>query len=104
MFSPDDQDHHYAFNPDDLREVCTNDRIVNNFITHSALDYRGNCGIACGFVKGVRIEHNTITDLPYTAISVGWGWNRAPNAMEGNRIRYNRIDKVMQVLVDGGAI
>lgn len=104
MFSPPDQDHHYAFNPDDLREVCTNDQIINNYITHSALDYLGNCGIACGFVRGVRVEHNTITDLPYTAISIGWGWNRAPNVMADNRILYNRIDKVMQVLVDGGAI
>jgi len=103
-FSPPDQDHHFVFNPEDEREICTNDTITNNWITHVAADYAGNIGIACGYVRGVRIEHNLIEELPYSGISVGWGWELRPNAMKNNFIRYNRIANVMRRLHDGSAI
>lgn len=103
-FSPPDRDHHFVFNPKDEREICTDDTITNNYITRVAADYAGNVGIACGYVRGVRIEHNDIAELPYTGISLGWGWEAEPNAMKNNLIRYNRIAKVMQLLHDGSAI
>jgi len=103
-FSPPDQDHHFVFNPDDEREICTDDTIANNYITDVAADYAGNIGIACGYVRGVKIEHNLIKELPYTGISIGWGWETQPNAMKNNLIRYNRIANVMRLLHDGSAI
>ena len=32
-------------------------------------------GVIYFYVVGARIEHNEIYDLPYTAISLGWGWD-----------------------------
>ena len=40
-------------------------------------EFPGNCGITAFYSRGLRILHNEIYDIPYTGISVGWGWNFA---------------------------
>jgi hypothetical protein len=81
-------------------------RIDNNRIDHVALNYRDNVGIMAGFVNGLSISHNTISDLPYSGISVGWGWNyEGKNPVESSiHIVANRIKRVMLQLADGGGI
>jgi hypothetical protein len=55
--------------------------------------------------SGNRIEHNTISDLYYTGISVGWSWGYAPTTARDNRIANNRISRIGQeVLSDMGGI
>ncbi|MBN1491435.1 MAG: hypothetical protein JXA69_16100 [Phycisphaerae bacterium] len=103
-FTTRDVESHLAFDPEDPREVCTEDRICNNLITRVAADYRDNCAIVSGWVKGVRIEHNDISDLPYTAISVGWGWVNHVNVMRDNRMVFNRIENVVNLLTDGAGV
>jgi hypothetical protein len=103
-FSEGDIKHTHLFNPEDKREICKNDTISNNLVTKIGLDYPGCCGIACGFPQAVVIEHNEVFDLPYTGISVGWGWMDADNAMKDNQIRYNHIHRVLKLLCDGGGI
>jgi hypothetical protein len=39
--------------------------------------------------------------LPYTGISVGWGWNNKIIAGKNNEICYNLIDFIMMTLKDG---
>ncbi|MCI0494221.1 right-handed parallel beta-helix repeat-containing protein [candidate division KSB1 bacterium] len=103
-FSEADIKHTHLYNPEDQREICKNDTISNNVITKIGQDYPGCCGIACGFPQGVVIEHNELFDMPYTGISVGWGWTDADNAMRDNQIRYNHIHHVLKLLCDGGGI
>ncbi|HUA78743.1 MAG TPA: right-handed parallel beta-helix repeat-containing protein [Dyella sp.] len=81
-------------------------RIENNWIDHVALAYRDNVAIMGGFVNGLDIGHNTIHDLPYTGISVGWGWNfEGEEPVESDiHIVGNRVENVMLQLADGGAI
>ena len=31
-------------------------------------------GILAGYTDHTTIEHNKVYDLPYSGISVGWGW------------------------------
>ncbi|MFZ5519042.1 MAG: right-handed parallel beta-helix repeat-containing protein [Candidatus Zhuqueibacterota bacterium] len=103
-FSGPETRHGHMYNPVDEREICTNDTISNNLITQIGRDYPGCCGIACGFPRAVVIEHNEVFDLPYTGISVGWGWQDIDNAMRDNQIRFNHIHHVLQLLCDGGGI
>ena len=44
----------------------------------------GCVGIGVGYVRETAIEHNEISHLPYTGISLGWGWNKATNCMRDN--------------------
>jgi beta-glucuronidase len=78
----------------------------NNTIEHVAQTYRDNVAIMAGFVNGIEIAHNTIRDLPYSGISVGWGWNYEGEAPVESSIHIvaNRIERVMLQLADGGAI
>jgi hypothetical protein len=95
---------HTPYNPRDPRDRCVNDSIHNNYIHSVGFDYGGAVGILCGYTTGVTIDHNELRDLAYSGISVGWGWNPAPNAMRDNLIRKNLIDHPMALFTDGAGI
>ncbi len=92
------------YNPSDKRIVSTGDLIKNNYITGIGRDYYGTCGIAAGFADNVQILHNYIYNVPYTGISVGYGWTDEDNAMKNNRIEHNEIRRSMAILADGAGI
>ena len=60
-----------------MRQMCIRDR--------------GTCAIALGYVSRMNIEHNYIHDVSYSAISMGWGWDRDLVVMHDNRIHANLI-------------
>jgi hypothetical protein len=93
-----------VYNPTDTREYCETHVIANNFIYNCATDYYCGNGIAAGYIRNTSIIHNEITDLPYTGINSGWGWNFSTSAMSNNHIEYNHIYDVMKLLCDGGGI
>jgi Right handed beta helix region len=90
------------------RPLENGDRITNNVIDHIAQEFRDSVGIWAGYVSAVVIDHNTLRDLPYSGISIGWGWGldleNGPTGAGENRITNNRILHTMVVLKDGGAI
>ncbi len=104
VFSESGQEIHQPWNPADPREITGRLRVADNTIRRVGLDYPGTCGIAAGFVRGAVIEHNLIEDVPYSAISLGWGWTLAASALADNHIRRNRIRRAMTRMLDGGAI
>ncbi|MGS0894552.1 right-handed parallel beta-helix repeat-containing protein [Burkholderia stagnalis] len=83
-----------------------NINIYNNLFRQVAQEYRDNVAIMGGFLNGITIDHNTISDLPYSGVSVGWGWNYEGNQPVENNIKItnNRIQDVMKTLFDGGGI
>ena len=97
-------EYHLPYNPSDTTEICYSDTIANNLIERVAADYFGCVGVAVGYPNGVQITHNTLRDLPYSGISVGYGWTDQPNAMADNFIAYNDVSDVMKLLNDGAAI
>lgn len=68
------------------------------------VQYFGAVGIWVGIARGIELTRNSISDLPYSGISLGWRWNPTPGSASGNRVTHNRIADVMQVLSDGGGI
>ncbi|NJN49248.1 MAG: right-handed parallel beta-helix repeat-containing protein [Alkalinema sp. RL_2_19] len=85
-------------------EKVANHRITNNYITQIGTDYFGATGIFAGYASGLRIEHNELTRLPYSAISVGWGWTDQDTSLKDNQIRSNHIYRISELLFDSGAI
>ena len=90
-FSPEGLETHRPYAPADNREVCSRQTIVNSEFHNVANEDWGCLAIAAGYVSGINIDHNTIHHVPYTAISVGWGWNRDSVCMGNNRIHANLI-------------
>ena len=58
-----------------------------------------------GYTASSTIADNDIADVPYSGISVGWGWGEVdPTAARSNVVRGNHLTRVMQRRSDGGAI
>lgn len=93
-----------TYNPSDTREYCENVLIANNYIHDVAQEYYSGCAISAGYVRYISILHNEVFNLPYTGISVGWGWTKNPCAMTSNTISSNRIYNVVNLLCDGAGI
>ncbi|MBW4624059.1 MAG: right-handed parallel beta-helix repeat-containing protein [Brasilonema octagenarum HA4186-MV1] len=83
-----------------IRNVSIN----NNTLTALGQDYQGSVGIFAGFVENMTVENNKLWNLPYTGISIGWGWTRDINKLKSNTIRNNEISNVMNTLDDGAGI
>ena len=90
-FSPMAHETHLPYDPSDQREVCSNLTICNNIIRDVTNEDWGTVGILAGYVKGIHIEHNEISDVSYSGISLGWGWTSSVNCMRNNEVHRNHI-------------
>ncbi|MDD2298120.1 MAG: right-handed parallel beta-helix repeat-containing protein [Fermentimonas sp.] len=90
-FSPSAHETHFPFNPRDLREVCSYQKIVNNLFEDVTNEDWGCVAIAAGYVNNILISHNEIREVSYTGISLGWGWNNNPVVMRDNKVHANHI-------------
>ncbi|WP_121356207.1 L-rhamnose mutarotase [Flavisolibacter nicotianae] len=104
VFSDEAMETHLPYSPADKREVTEGITISNNVITNAANEDWGCVGIAAGFVKETTIAHNDLSELPYTGISLGWGWTNAANAMQNNKIIGNRIVRYGRQMYDVAGI
>jgi hypothetical protein len=103
-FSDPGVEAHRPYNPADEREIATRERIADNLITDCGNEDWGCVGIAVGYGREIAIEHNELSNLPYTGISMGWGWNKATNCMRDNRVFANHIHHVATRLCDTAGI
>jgi len=112
-----ENDHH----PKDPRMIVKDNAVVDNTIHNVAVEYLGGVGVFAGYTEGTVIAHNEIAQLPYSGISVGWGWGEedagggapsyyqpskydTPTPAKRNRIEFNHIHHVMLSMHDGGGI
>jgi len=103
-FSEQGLEAHLPYVVSDERELSLGDRVSNSYFRDCGNEDWGSTAIAAGYVRGLTIEHNEIVEMPYSGISVGWGWTKQPNAMRDNKIRDNRIHQYMERMGDGGGI
>lgn len=114
-------DHH----PSVAAQTTKDNRVSNNLVTRTGVEFQDAAGIMLGFTTRSTVDHNEISQVPWSGIAVGWGWGLLdpggylglPNAVQGewgnwttpttsrgNRITNNRIKRFLMVLWDGGAI
>ena len=114
-------DHH----PQYPGQIMANNTISNNLIRGTGREYVDAAGIYIGFTQYTLISHNTIVDVPWAGIAVGWGWGLldpggfpglpggtigmwgtyfTPTPNQNNRIVNNRIHSFLNALWDGGAV
>ena len=109
------EDHH----PSSPDRVVKDNQIINNVITRTGRDYTSGIGVVAGYTEGTVIAHNEIFNVPYSGISIGWGWGMTdagggmyvdpikwstPTAAKNNRIEFNHIHHMMLRLNDGAAV
>ncbi len=95
---------HLPYDPSDEREICSYQTISNNYITNVTNDDWGCVAICAGFVKDINIEHNEISEISYSGISLGWGWTKTVNCMRNNRIHGNYIHRYGKHMYDVAGI
>ena len=77
----------------------------HNTINGTGKVFADSCGIFATYIKDSEVAYNTISSIPYTGISLGWGWSYNPQIGLGNlSVHDNTISNVMQSLNDGGGI
>ncbi|MBO9489740.1 discoidin domain-containing protein [Endozoicomonas sp. G2_1] len=110
------QQHHPVGEP-------TKDNLVdNNLVRNVAVEYRDNPAIISLWADGSVITNNDIQNVPYSGVSVGWGWGRydpddfaftsdnsgkafnKPTILQNTLVMDNDINGLMLVLHDGGGI
>lgn len=90
-FSPEGLETHLPYQPTDFREVCTGQTVEHSEFYDISNEDWGCVAICAGYVSGITIDHNTIHDVSYTGISLGWGWNRDLVCMKDNKVHANLI-------------
>jgi hypothetical protein len=115
-----------AHHPSDPHMVNRDITISDNLVHDMGLDYRGITSFLPTYVTNAVISHNEIHDMPYSGLSIGYGWgaNDAGGSNEyvnrglydyqprystattasGNQLIGNYIHDVMQQMNDGGCI
>lgn len=103
-FSPEGFEAHKPYDPADRRIICTGLSITNNLITDVTNEDWGCVGIGAGFVRDIRICNNEISEVSYTGISLGWGWNQQPCSMANNLVSGNLIFNYAKHMYDTAGI
>ncbi|MET8867593.1 ricin-type beta-trefoil lectin domain protein [Nonomuraea sp. NPDC004580] len=115
-----------AHHPSDQRMVNRNITVSHNRIHDLGLDHRGIVSVLTTYVTGTDVSHNEVYNLPYTGMSIGYGWGAnepggsdhyaqrglydfqprytTPTTASGNRLVGNYVHDVMRQMTDGGCI
>jgi len=90
---------------EDEEAVADHNVVSNCLIERGGRLQPGAVGVWIGQSPENTVEHNTIYDLYYTGISVGWSWGYGKSLAHHNTIAFNDISRIGQgVLSDMGGI
>ena len=103
-FSPPSHETHVPYHPTDQREICTGLLVRNNYFNNVTNEEWGCVAIAAGYVSFIDIVNNDISDVSYSGISLGWGWNQTVVSMRNNRIHRNHIHRYGKHMYDVAGI
>lgn len=103
-FSDPDFEAHLPYLPKEDSRLTDGTQIRNNVISNIGNEDWGAVGIGAGFVKNVQISNNDLSDLPYTGISLGWGWTPTVNSMKNNTVSRNNIVRYGKYMYDVAGI
>lgn len=103
-FGPEGFEQHKPYDPTDRRIICDGLTIDNNKIHDVTTEDWGCVGIGAGWVRNIKITNNEISDVSYTGISLGWGWNQQNCAMGNNLVKRNYIHHYAKHMYDTAGI
>lgn len=103
-FSPKGLETHIMYAPTDTNVVCSGQKVSHCHFEEVGNEDWGCVGIAAGYVANIQIVHNEICEVPYTGISLGWGWNCLPGCMKNNLVEYNLIHHYAKHMYDCAGI
>lgn len=84
---------------------CRKIDILNNVITRIGGEFFNNAGLSVYWEKDINVLHNYVKDVPYSGMTIGWGWEQEYQYDVGNyNVSYNYIENVMETDNDGGGI
>jgi hypothetical protein len=111
--------------PQNRVQTSFGNTISGNLISHVAWGYPDAPGIFVGFSSGTKVLRNTIEDVPWSGIALGWGWGlldpggfpglpgasryqwgtwETPTPNRNSLVAYNTIREYLGLLWDGGAV
>ncbi|MFY1687748.1 ricin-type beta-trefoil lectin domain protein [Plantactinospora sp. WMMB782] len=115
-----------AHHPSDQRMTNRDITISNNRIHDIGVEHRGIVSVLTTYVNTATISHNEVYNMPYTGMSMGYGWGAndaggsnhyadrglynyqprysTPTTASNNRLIGNYVHDVMQQMNDGGCI
>ncbi|MBI3572975.1 MAG: right-handed parallel beta-helix repeat-containing protein [Candidatus Kerfeldbacteria bacterium] len=86
-------------------QATSGNTIANNYVRDIGKEFQDAVGIWLGYVAGSAVQHNELFQLPYSGISIGWGWgNSDPTVAKNNQIENNYVHDHLLTLLDGGGI
>ncbi len=90
----------------DEPSILDYDTVENNYIHHTSNEFWGAAAVTVGHPKNSSVSNNEICYIPYSALHVGYGWDKVyASTMENMKINYNYIHDLFQGKVyDGAAI
>ncbi len=86
---------------EDTTRNCT---ITNNAIVRTGQEFFSSPAIGVYYSNNMNISNNYIEDVPYSGISLGWGWGVNAVPCENHTVSGNRIVNIGHTLHDGGHI
>ncbi len=88
----------------DLAERCERLFISDNTIHNVSSEDHGAVAVALGYVRDCTVSNNTVYQMNYSGICVGWGWTSHDTGMRNNRITRNHVSDYARLLYDAGGI
>ncbi len=85
--------------------VNVNNTFQNNYIARVGVINNASSAVTALDADGLKILHNEFEDIPYSGVSIGYGWDNIRSATAGNNeIKNNKFSDVEKIASDGGAI
>lgn len=89
----------------DDQQRCEYITISNNVFHRVAYEHCGSAAMAIYYPAHVWVTHNDVRDVPYTGISVGWGWGMwNPEEVRDIHVLSNYVENVTSQNHDGAHI
>ncbi len=85
-------------------EVPRGNVILNNYMNYCGTVDKSCLGIWGTYLNHTQIKGNTVKNMTYTGISVGWKWTSVLYSSHHNEIVSNAVTNVMMQLHDGAGI
>jgi hypothetical protein len=111
--------------PPTAGSLTSSNTFDGDLLVHTGAEFVDTAAIVTGFTRATTIEHSTIADVPWSGISMGWGWGlldpsgfpglpgarryewgrfSTPTVNADSIIKDNLIEDFLQNRWDGGAI